>query len=261
MNWKLPNDNTEPMITAQKHIASSHGNSDVLTLPETCIIFQMSMAIPYIEKELSTYTITEHIPGFITDHRCIGISGNNKVCFLQGGFGAPAAVDTLETVLALGVKRIIVMGMCGGFSRAIHVGDVIVPQMVLSEEGTSLHYLDKTDSIYPDKELQRGLYNHLSQEFTVFEQPIVTTDAVYRQTEAKEEFWRKKGCIGVDMESSALLAVCYYYSIPGVAALICSDRHPLPNEAKTWNWGNDSFREKRRLFVRQGVDFVLHNYG
>lgn len=260
MNWKLPNDNTEPMITAQKHIASSHGNADVLSLPETCVIFQMSMAIPYTEKEYSTYMITEHIPGFITDHRCIGISGSNNVCFLQGGFGAPAAVDTLETVLALGVKRIVTMGMCGGFFREIRVGDVIVPQMALSEEGTSQHYLGKTDFVCADKELQKSLHNHLSNKFTIFEQPIVTTDAVYRQTEAKEEFWRQKGCIGVDMETSAILAVCRYYSIPAVTALICSDRHPLPNEEKTWNWGNDTFKDKRRLFVQQGIDFVLHNF-
>lgn len=260
MNWKLPDDNTEPVITARKHIASSHGNSEGISLPETCVIFEMSMAIPYIEKNFSVYTITEHIPGFITDHKCIGITENQNVCFVQGGFGAPAAVDTLETVLALGVKRVIVMGMCGGFSENIRVGDIIVPQMIFCEEGTSQHYLENAKTVCPDSALQKGLYSHFSKNFCVLEHPTVSMDAVYRQTLAKEEYWRQQGCAAVDMESSALLAVCQYYSIPAAVALICSDQHPLPNEVTHWNWGSDSFREIRRAFVRQGAAFVLQNF-
>lgn len=99
VQWKIPNDNTGAVITAKKHIASSHGNSNGTQLPETCVIFEMDMAISFIEKCFSTETITEHIPGFITDQKCIRLTNNKDVCFLRGGYGAPAAVDTLETVL------------------------------------------------------------------------------------------------------------------------------------------------------------------
>lgn len=260
MNWKLPDDNTEAVITAEKHIASSHGNSIERQLPETCIIFEMGSAIPFIEEHFLTETLIEHIPGFITDQKCIRITNNKNVCFIRGGYGAPAAVDTLETLLALGVKRIIVMGMCGGFSAHIHVGDIVVPHKVFCEEGTSQHYLGNVESVMADIALQKALAAHFSNHFHVLEHPTVSTDAVYRQTMAKEADWRSKNCVAVDMEVSALLAVCQYYSIPACAALICSDRHPLPNENKKWSWGNDNFKEERNIFVQQGVLFVNENF-
>jgi len=44
--------------------------------------------------------------------------------------------------------------------------------------------------------------------------------------------------------------------VPSCAALICSDRHPLPNEVRSWNWGNVDFKEKRKEFIRQCVAFA-----
>lgn len=260
MNWKLPNDNTEAIITAQKHIASSHGNLNAPHLPETCVIFEMGMAISFIEESFETDTIMEHIPGFITDQKCIRIAGNQNVCFIRGGYGAPAAVDTLETVLALGVKRVIIMGMCGGFSADINVGDVVIPQMVYCGEGTSQHYLGSIETITPDRSLQEAFFNSYSANFKVLEYPTVSTDAVYRQTMAKEAYWRSKNCVAVDMESSALLAVCQYYSIPACAVLLCSDRHPLPDEPRSWNWGNENFSQKRKKFIQHGVSYTLQNF-
>lgn len=260
MNWKLPNDNTEAVITAKKHIASSHGNSNVASLPETCILFEMGMAIPFIEEQFSTDTIIEHVPGFITDQKCIRLTENKNVCLVRGGYGAPAAVDTLETVLALGVRRVIIMGMCGGFSANIRVGDIVIPRKNLCEDGTSQHYLGNVESVAADSTLQKAFVEHFSKQFNVLEKPTVSTDAVYRQTMAKEADWRNKDCVAVDMETSALLAVCQYYSIPACAALICSDRHPLPNEDKNWSWGNCNFIEMRKSFIRHGIMYVQENF-
>ncbi len=260
MNWKLPNDHTEAVITAQKHIASSHGGCDVTKLPETCVIFEMGMAIPFMEERFQTYTILQHTPGFITNQKCIGISGYKNLCFIRGGYGAPAAVDTLETVLAMGVKRVIVMGMCGGFTASIHVGDVVVPYMVFCEEGTSQHYLGNVEKVMADRKLHKALVEHFSPNFNVLDAPTVSTDAVYRQTMGKEAAWRSRNCVAVDMEASALLAVCQYYSVPASVALICSDRHPLPDEVKNWSWGDVDFKEKRESFVRQGVLYVQRNF-
>jgi len=260
MNWKLPNDHTEPVITAQKHIASAHGGSGVARLPETCVIFEMGMAIPFLEEHFQTHTIIQRLPGFITNQKCIGIAGHQNVCFVRGGYGAPAAVDTLETVLALGVKRVLVMGMCGGFSANIHVGDVVVPHAVFCEEGTSQHYLGNVEKVMADRKLHQSLAEHFLPHFTVLNASTVSTDAVYRQTMAKEADWRSRGCVAVDMEASALLAVCGYYSVPAAAALICSDRHPLPDEVENWSWGDSDFKEKWESFIQQGVLYVQRNF-
>ena len=81
-------------------------------------------------------------------------------------------------------------------------------------------------------------------------------DAVYRQTMAKEALWRQNGCIAVDMEASALLAVCEYYNIPAAVALICSDCHPLPEKMQSWTWGSVDFKEQQKAFVEQCIRFA-----
>lgn len=259
MNWRLPNDHSEAVITAQKHIASSHGEAASICLPETCVIFEMGMAIPYIEKHFSAVTITEHIPGFITDSRCIAVTGHQRTCFVQGGYGAPAAVDTLETVLALGVRRVLILGMCGGFSADIHVGDVVIPNLVFCEEGASQHYLGPVEQVFPDGVLRKAMLDCFSKSFRVLESPTVSTDAVYRQTIDKEAFWRSRNCVAVDMEASALLAVCQYYAVPASVAFICSDHHPMPDGGGEWRWGSGNFKEMRETFVFEGVSYVLNN--
>lgn len=62
--------------------------------------------------------------------------------------------------------------------------------------------------------------------------PIVSTDAVYRQTFFKEALWREKGSVGVDMETSALYSVGALLDINVVSILIASDKHPL-NECES----------------------------
>ena len=66
--------------------------------------------------------------------------------------------------------------------------------------------------------------------------PIVSTDAVYRQTFEKERLWRERGAVAVDMEMSAVFSVSRYLGLKAVGLLTVSDLHPLhPGEPK-WAW-------------------------
>lgn len=257
MQWTLSNDQTEPIITAAKHIKSRHVCTNTSSLPETCVIFEMGKALSFIESNFETITLFEELPCFLDSHKCLLIKGNNNVCFTRGGFGAPAAVDTLETVLALGVKRILVVGMCGGFADGIDVGKVVIPDKILCEEGTSYHYFEKIEFAEPDRVLFDQAKAYFFNEFEISTQATVTSDSFYRQTFAKESFWRERGCVGVDMESSALLSVCKYYAIPAVSILLCSDKHPLHENDKGWEWGNINLKKMRENFIKQAVMFAI----
>jgi uridine phosphorylase len=54
--------------------------------------------------------------------------------------GAPQGVIVMEKLIALGAKRIWVLGWCGSLQPNIAIGDLIIPTTALSEEGTSTHY-------------------------------------------------------------------------------------------------------------------------
>jgi hypothetical protein len=53
----------------------------------------------HIELNYKIKTLIERLPCFLNNPKCISIEGCNSVCFTRGGYGAPAAVDTLETGL------------------------------------------------------------------------------------------------------------------------------------------------------------------
>lgn len=85
--------------------------------------------------------------------------------------------------------------------------------------------------------------------------PIVSTDAVYRQTYYKEELWRSKGAVGVDMETSALFSVGRCLGVNVVSILIASDKHPKNESAPKWKW--TMTKEMRYRFFDQCIHFAL----
>ena len=98
MRWAFSEDNTPAVITAEKHVRSSHGSGDIRELPETCVIFELGIALRFLKENFDTVTLYDRLPCFLDNPECIAVKGHPDVCFTKGGYGCPAAVDTLETV-------------------------------------------------------------------------------------------------------------------------------------------------------------------
>ncbi len=228
--WRLPDDHSEAIITAAEHTRSAHGGCH-LHLPETAIVFFMSRCTEYLAEHYNAKLLPELLPRFLNSCPVWEIPERN-LCFLDGGRGAPQAADTVEILAALGVKNIIAVGMCGGYDEKVSLGNIIVPPKAFVEEGTSLHYYEAIEASYPDEIL------HLMAAALpgISPYPLVSTDSVYRQTFRKEQFWREKGAVGVDMETSAVFSVSHYLGMKAVAMLMVSDVHPLTPDAPKWEW-------------------------
>lgn len=228
--WCLPNDNSQAVITAIEQIHSEHRECR-LHLPVTAVVFFMSKGTEYLIEHYDAEEMAEPFPRFL--NRCpIWEIKDLNLCFLDGGRGAPQAVDTVETLAALGVKNIIAVGMCGAYNENVRVGEIIAPQKAFVEEGTSLHYYESIEASYPDADL----LNMATSLLSVSNHPIVSTDAVYRQTFGKEQLWREKGAVGVDMETSAVFSVAQHLRLKAVALLMVSDIHPVKPGAPKWEW-------------------------
>ena len=233
MMWYRENDRSEPVFTAKQHVESSHHKWNTrIELPPYCILFYMSDVIPHLIEQ-GAVCITEKLPRFLNGCPVYGFP-DTPLCFLDGGRGAPQAVDTLETLYALGVRTVLSIGMCGGFSSCVEVGDLVVPDRVFIEEGTSLHYMKPRPCSVPDTGLMKRVCAHFPQAKVL---PIVSTDAVYRQTFVKEAIWREQGAVGVDMETSALFTVAEYLGMEMAAVLTVSDKHPESPGDAGWHWG------------------------
>ena len=138
--------------------------------------------------------------------------------------GAPHAVIGMEKLIALGAKRIWILGWCGSLQSDLHVGDIIIPTEAISEEGTSGHYPVHDRAIESDKKLNRMLENTLRQRGLSFVKGFVwTTDAVYRETYDKLRTYSSQGVLAVEMELSALITLAVYRSVAMAGLLVVSD--------------------------------------
>ena len=230
MAWTSPQDHTAAVITAEQNVRSIHRGEPAPRLPETALLFYMSSGVEYLCERFACPLLTPKLPRFLQGAPVYALGGN--ICFMDGGRGAPQAVDTLETIAALGVRRVLTCGMFGAFDERVQIGDLVVPERVYVEEGTSLHYYESLDYAVSDAEMADALRTRLNAQ----PWPIVTTDAVYRQTFFKEACWRAAGAVGVDMETPALLSVGRYLGVRTASVLIASDMHPTHPGAPQWAW-------------------------
>ncbi|MBU3201952.1 nucleoside phosphorylase [Clostridium estertheticum] len=255
--WKYKEDTSEAIITAKNHVVSNHKREKEIKLPPKAVVFCIGSAMECLKNNYNTRVILNKIPKFIGGSECLIINEHSNVCFVHGGYGSPAIADTVETLIALGVKDIVLIGMCGGFSNKVKVGDVIIPRKVLSEEGTSLHYYENIKFVKQSEILISKGLSYFSQHFNTYQFNTVTTDAIYRQTFYKEEYWRNIDCVGVDMEASALLSVSKYYGIEPNVILLVSDKHPINKEDKNWNWGNPDFKSIKNKFIINSIKYAI----
>ena len=84
---------------------------------------------------------------------------------------------------------------------------------------------------------------------------IWTTDAIYRETPEKVEFFRKKGAFTVEMECSALFAAAHFRNVEIAALLVVSD------ELKPTEWvpgfRTKEFKEARKKACKAIYEFAI----
>ena len=257
MPWFDPEDRSKPVISPPEQIRSKYPEMQVPVLPARAVVFCMGRGLPVLKEMYSCEQIMEKLPGFITHSEVLGVKNIPGVCFLHGGYGAPQAACTIETLHVLGVKEVILAGFCGGFDQELSVGDVLLPGKILSEEGTSLHYREASGfaEVSPPVPFGKAASFFRDCGYRVWQKDTVTTDAVYRQTFHKEKIWRDMGCAAVDMEASALVNICNLYGIRNMVILMVSDRHPLSEDYPEWKWGCTDFGELCGRFIRNCIEF------
>lgn len=132
----------------------------------------------------------------------------HKFAFYKTYVGSPACVGTIEdTLTEIKTKKYIVFGGAGCLNKEIAHGKIMVPTDAYRDEGTSYHYAPASDYIKIKNSdtvskfmKENGLPYVLGKTWT--------TDAIYRETINNFEKRKADGCICVEMECSAIQAVC-----------------------------------------------------
>jgi uridine phosphorylase len=142
--------------------------------------------------------------------------------------GAPYAAMVLETLIAWGASRFLFVGWCGTISPTLPVGDLLLPDVALIDEGTSTHYPgpDSSDKerCRPSSRMQRDIASALQTLGAGFHKAAVwSTDAIFRETPSQVLRYRQMGAVAVEMEASALFSVGRFRGVEVGSAMVVSD--------------------------------------
>ena len=147
-----------------------------------------------------------------------------RFAFCKARVGAPACVGNFEDVIAMGAKRIILLGNCGVLDKNIQDCGIIIPTRAIRDEGTSYHYATAGDYIDVNQKYVDEFVSVLKE----FGYPHVrgitwTTDAFYRETRGKIEDRKAMGAICVEMECAAMQAMCDFRGVEFFQFLYAGD--------------------------------------
>lgn len=142
---------------------------------------------------------------------------------LHAGIGAPASVFLFEDLVARGCRTLVA---CGGAGALVDLalGHPIVVAAAVRDEGTSYHYLPAAREIAADPAGVAVLSGVLEGRAVPFEVGKTwTTDAPYRETRSKIARRREEGCVTVEMEAAALIAVARFRGVRFAQVLYAGD--------------------------------------
>jgi uridine phosphorylase len=136
------------------------------------------------------------------------------------GMGGPSAAIVLSELIDLGLLRGIRIGTCGALDPTLALGDLIVVEGAIAQDGAS-RALGAGASATPDRGLTAALAAGTPH---ARRGAIVSTDLFYDPPgEERVGPWQELGALAVEMEGAALFALAANRGIACGCALVVTD--------------------------------------
>lgn len=132
-----------------------------------------------------------------------------KVMAISTGMGGPSVAIGVEELANIGVKAMIRIGSCGALREGIKLGDLVIVNGAVRDDGASKSYIESIFPAIPDTEL---LYDVI-QAAQNMEYPYHvgigrSHDCLYGDPKSDlDAYWGSKGVISSDMETATLFVV------------------------------------------------------
>jgi purine-nucleoside phosphorylase len=146
---------------------------------------------------------------------------------VQGtGMGIPSiSIYTNELIQSYGVKNLIRVGTCGGYSEKVKVRDLIIAMSASTDSNLNLvRFQGRTFAPTASFELLKSAYDIAIQKgFEPKVGSIYSSDVFYGDDNEDWKKWAKFGCLGVEMEAAALYTIAAKFDVNALALLTVSD--------------------------------------
>ncbi len=175
------------------------------------------VTISCFSRTLFEKILTYFAPKLIAElHIATGISPvyeieykGKRFALYQSYVGEPACVGMYEDLIAIGSKRLILLGNCGVLDKNIKDCGIVIPTKAIRDEGTSYHYAEASDTIEVNKKYREEFIEVLNEAgYPYVEGTTWTIDACYRETHEKMNRRKEQGAIIVEMECAGMQALC-----------------------------------------------------
>ena len=132
-----------------------------------------------------------------------------KVIAVSTGVGGSSASLAVEELVHLGVHTMVRIGSAGALQENIALGDLIIAEGAIRDDGVSKTYVDSIYPAVPDHEVLEKIIEVCKEyDFPYHTGIIQSHETFYHDSNAEEEKkWSKLGVLGSDFESAGLFVV------------------------------------------------------
>ena len=212
----------EALVTPRKHneYKESRGDVEVSEPPEAVVLCYSRSLMEYFTEtydgqEVGLYYGDLYV--FDDADGTVGVMGNF-------GIGAPTTAMLMDELIADGVEAFLSIGFAGCLDDGIDMGEFIVCEKAIRDEGTSHHYVASEKFAHPSESLVAETERLLTDRDESYHVgPSWTTDAIYRETKEEVRHYVEAGVLTVEMEASAVFSVAAHRGVDAAAMFVVSD--------------------------------------
>ena len=134
-----------------------------------------------------------------------------EVLLTLGQVGCPACAGNLDLFHAMGITKVMFCGGGGVLDRNVEVGQILVVDGAIRDEGFSYQYIAPSRVIRTDQETKEKIINYLKENDIPYLQGLTwTTDAIFRETPERIALRKEEGAKIVEMEQAGCIAVARF---------------------------------------------------
>jgi len=132
-----------------------------------------------------------------------------SVLIVSTGIGGPSTGIAVEELNKTGVKTMIRIGSCGALQDNMKVGDLVIAQAAVRDEGTSKTYIDPCYPAVPDPDVMFAILKCARELNYRHHCGIIRShDSFYTDSENEiDNYWSERGVLAADMETAALFVI------------------------------------------------------
>lgn len=244
------------MFTENKYPILEFDDNKIAKLNPTSLVnqfFKTNKLIITFFPEVIDNLVSE---GKITIERTI--DGENPVLIYRfmdsdilitlGKVGCPSCAGNLDLFNAMGITKVMFCGGGGVLDKNIEVGQILVVDGAIRDEGFSYHYIEPSRYIYTNPEVVKTITQYLEDNSITYIRGFTwTTDAIFRKTSDRIAKRKEEGAKIVEMEQAGCIDVAQFRGFEYGALIYGGD------DVSQDEWSNRGWRS------REGIRYDLVN--